>query len=844
VSDSGGFRGSLLGRLLAGLGAAERIEELPRSTSSDTTLPGVAERRIDALLDAVRERAARDPHPYLLFWDEAHVRELPAAREIRASAPEEQVEVVIAACARTPGRGVQLGDRARAQIAVLEHVLRGLLRRKLPFDDARMGRLLAELTRLGRAAPISFGLLPGLLERFLAQGGSPQTLREHAALLRALGRHGPEADRLRRRLDALLAEGPVVTEPASGEPWSDLWLAELRAMPEPERSAWSALLAHAQEEATAARPSARWRAEAARRVAALGGAGFAAVFTRWTEAVVCPKQLARREAIATANADLLRGLVWCCAEPETPEVDAALEGLAEQAYKKIPGVGPFARRIGNACIQVLGERGGPEAMAALQRLAQRLKYGDARTLVARTLERAAARAGLTRDELEDRSVPDFGFDAAGVARARFGECEAVLRLAGASEVSLSWAAADGKPRASVPQAVKVAFPTAAREMRARARLVGDTLRAQRDRLEATLLGGRTFRLDEWRARWLAHPLLGRLAASLLWTIDPDGRRVVVSVVGGALRDLDDHEPAGLPGDRGVRLWHPLEAELDAILAWRRRLAALGVTQPFKQAHREVYLLTPPERLTRTYSNRFAAHVLKQHQLAALCRERGWRYHLQGNFDGGNAPHRLLPNGWVAEFHVEPVPEPVTEAGISLYVTSDRVTICEPSGEPIPLADVPPLVLSEVMREVDLFVGVASVGNDPTWADGGEDRFHAYWREYAFGDLSATAQTRRAVLADLLPALRIADRCRLDERFLEVEGRLARYRIHLGSANVQMEPGSRYLCIVPAPARREDQAAVALPFEGDRTLSLILSKAFLLAADEAIEDPSILRQITR
>jgi hypothetical protein len=38
--------------------------------------------------------------------------------------------------------------------------------------------------------------------------------------------------------------------------------------------------------------------------------------------------------------------------------------------------------------------------------------------------------------------------------------------------------------------------------------------------------------------------------------------------------------------------------------------------------------------------------------------------------------------------------------------------------------------------------------------------------------------------------------------------------------------------------------VALPFEGDMTLSVILSKAFLLAADDKITDPSILSQIVR
>ena len=62
----------------------------------------------------------------------------------------------------------------------------------------------------------------------------------------------------------------------------------------------------------------------------------------------------------------------------------------------------------------------------------------------------------------------------------------------------------------------------------------------------------------------------------------------------------------------------------------------------------------------------------------------------------------------------------------------------------------------------------------------------------------------------------------------------------------MEPNDQYLCIVAEaggePSRRP--AAVFLPFEGDGTLSVILSKAFLLADDAKITDPTIVSQIKR
>ena len=74
----------------------------------------------------------------------------------------------------------------------------------------------------------------------------------------------------------------------------------------------------------------------------------------------------------------------------------------------------------------------------------------------------------------------------------------------------------------------------------------------------------------------------------------------------------------------------------------------------------------------------------------------------------------------------------------------------------------------------------------------------------------------------------------------VAGKLRTYRIHLGSSNIQMEPNDQYLCIVQD--HQNAGGRVRLPFEGDSMLSLILSKAFLLADDDKIKDRSIVSQI--
>lgn len=140
------------------------------------------------------------------------------------------------------------------------------------------------------------------------------------------------------------------------------------------------------------------------------------------------------------------------------------------------------------------------------------------------------------------------------------------------------------------------------------------------------------------------------------------------------------------------------------------------------------------------------------------------------------------------------------------------------------------------------MGVASVGNDPTWQDGGPGgRFQEYWSSYGFGELNQSAETRRLLLDRLIPRLAMADRCTLEGRFLHVKGERHTYKIHLGSGNILMSPNDQYLCIVPKSSGTAPQTGY-LPFEGDRTLAVILSKAMMLAKDTEITDPTILSQL--
>jgi hypothetical protein len=548
------------------------------------------------------------------------------------------------------------------------------------------------------------------------------------------------------------------------------------------------------------------------------------------------------------NAQTLKGLVWAATlVADNAEVVRAIGRLGAACYRKIQWIGARSTAVANACVWALGAIPGSEAVAQLSVLRSKSKYRAAKSSVEKALNAAAQREGVSTEDLEELAVPKLGFTDVGRRTMQLGDNRAELFAQDTHKVELNWTNAKGKAQKSVPAAVKTDFAADLKELKAAQKELQKLLPALRTRIETGYLRKRRWKLPAWRERYLDHPVTGAVARRLIWKFTIDGaapRNAIwhagklVNATGAPLDALND--------ETKVELWHPISATVDEVVTWRSWLERHEVTQPFKQAHREIYLLTDAERNTNTYSNRFAAHIIRQHQFAALCTERGWRYRLQGNFDSANTPMIDLPQWDIrVEFWVEPVvTEDMSHMFIFNYVGTDQVRFYDlAAADPMPLADVPPLVFTEMMRDVDLFVGVCSVGNDPTWADNEHRDYNAYWQTFSFGDLSATANTRREVLAKLLPRLTIADRCRLDEKFLIVRGDIRSYKIHLGSGNILMSPNDTYLCIVAGQgSSSRGTGKLFLPFEGDSVLSIILSKAFMLAEDTKISDPTITCQI--
>ncbi len=540
----------------------------------------------------------------------------------------------------------------------------------------------------------------------------------------------------------------------------------------------------------------------------------------------------------------VRGAIWTCGIAQSEVLSNKLEELGLWCFKKLPGVGAVSVKLGNAVIYAFSILPFQEGIERLTKYRMKIKYRSVLSVIENTINRVAKKEGKSMDQLEEMSVSGFGLDSQYQTNIIVGECKAVIQIDSIHKVNLSWKTPTGKVQKSIPSIISSSEKTKIKETKAKVKEIQSSLSAQKDRLESYFIKKRSWTWKEWLEFYQNHPLVSFISRKLIWTFWLENKKQVAFYHEGQFVNPTEKISIDAKKVQKVALWHPIDSDVHEVEAWRNFLFNNEIQQPFKQAYREIYLVTDAEITTESYSNRFAAHILRQHQFVALCQQRHWRYTLMGQWDSHNIPSISIPDyDMHAEFWVEGDWDgsSANEMGVFNYVFTDQVRFYDRERQ-LNMQEVPPMVFSEIMRDVDLFVGVTSIGNDPNWTDSGNQRLDTYWSSASFQDLSESAKNRKQILERLTPKLKIKKVASFEKNYLIIKGKIRTYKIHIGSGNILMKPNDQYLCIVPDRKKHTDN--LFLPFEGDNLLSIILSKAFLLADDDKITDKTILSQLRR
>ncbi|MBL6447057.1 DUF4132 domain-containing protein [Fulvivirga sp. 29W222] len=765
------------------------------------------------------------------------------------------------------------------------HILGALLRTKIAFSEDHLIRLMVlfkkNTTNYFTFTQWPIGLAITQIEKHIKANGLSESLRTYLEDVLKWSHFdsqrsywGSDVQKAKTKLETILFENSdskLVAPPYhlnEQDKFGPFVNQKVGAMDEKEAQYWYQFFYHALT-ATGGKPTKKYLTTSKAIVTDIGNHKFK-LFA--TECVNFVAQLKPEETTHThryndgreytysswtfleeKNAVILKGMVWSLVQFHDSKTLSLLGDLTDRAFKKIPGVGPAAASVGNAAIYVLAHSKGLTGVSQLSRLKLKVTQNNTKKLIQKYLDEASSKLGITAEEIEEISIPDFGLSD-GKKEIEFDDYKLVVEITGVGKTTLTWLKPDRKEQKSVPAFVKQSAKLKQRLTKAKseAKNIQKYTTAQRDRIDRSFILDRVWDYEHFEKYYLNHGLVSFIARKLIWVIKNGAEPQSAIFIDGRWQNISGEE-VPISKETKVSLWHPIFDSTETVLQWRNRLEELRWQQPVKQAYREIYLLTDAEVNTKSYSNRMAAHLLKQHQFNSLAGIRNWKYQLMGAYDDGRdneiATLSLPTWGLKAEYWINEVymDGSFNDAGIWDYVATDQVKFVDDDGRTKDLIEVPKIVLSEVMRDADLFVGVASVGNDPAWQDSGGERvrqYGDYWQQYSFGDLNEMAKTRKQVLEKIVPRLKIKNVAKIDGKFLRIKGKVREYKIHIGSTNILMEPNNQYLCIVPASGSKAETKNVFLPFEGDRGLSLIISKAFLLADDDKIEDPTILSQLKR
>lgn len=285
-----------------------------------------------------------------------------------------------------------------------------------------------------------------------------------------------------------------------------------------------------------------------------------------------------------------------------------------------------------------------------------------------------------------------------------------------------------------------------------------------------------------------------------------GAHIFLRAWDGSVTELDPRQE--------IRIAHPLDFyKLGIWHEYQKYLFDRQIRQPFKQVFRELYVKLS-EELEQKSSRMFAGNQIQPQKTVACLKGRRWvadyEEGLQKVYYKENIIARIYALAdWFS-------PSDIEAPTLEWVEFSDRKTF-----QPLAIAQVPDLIYSEVMRDVDLAVSVAHAGGvDPQTSH-------------------STMEMRRAIVEFNLPLFGLTNVTLQDGHAL-IHGKRAKYNVHLGSGVVHQEGGAM-LHILPVHSQKRGK--LFLPFvDEDPKTAEIMSKIVLLAEDTKIRDPFILDQI--
>lgn len=281
---------------------------------------------------------------------------------------------------------------------------------------------------------------------------------------------------------------------------------------------------------------------------------------------------------------------------------------------------------------------------------------------------------------------------------------------------------------------------------------------------------------------------------------------------GIFRDEDGRE-CYLNEDDKLKIAHVTSIiRSDKYFIWKQIILDNKLVQPFKQLFREAYFKLDDE-LNETLSYRYSGHLIKVNVAFSILKNIGWKsdyYSIYKTFKSANIRAELWGyDGWYYEdFYEENSIEEIRFYDLS-------------TNKPILINDIDPIAYSEIMRDFDLAVTVAHVGEID--------------KELGL----STVDIRIDVLGVNRKLFKL-DNLSVDKHKVKITGKLGNYVVNLKSGDAYKE-GRGQLILFPINVKANKD--VYLPYiDKNSKTQEIMSLIVLLSRDDQIKNQTVIQEV--
>lgn len=345
------------------------------------------------------------------------------------------------------------------------------------------------------------------------------------------------------------------------------------------------------------------------------------------------------------------------------------------------------------------------------------------------------------------------------------------------------------------------------ELKAYSKTLQEQYRRTKKSLELAMVNGDQFSKEEI-IKLFNHPVVTPMLKKLVLTND----KVFGFWENGSLRSCNDQTSLV---ESDLRIAHCCDLYNGKVWSdYQQYFFSQKAVQPFKQVFRELYTPTTDELTEVSVSRRYDGHQIQPKKAVALLKGQHWTVDYEEGLQKVHHKENCIARMFAMADWFSPAD--VEAPTIETIEFVDRK-----KGKRIPFKDINQRTFSETMRDIDLVVSVAHVGDvDPEASQ-------------------STVELRSVIVQETCRLFKL-DNVTFSNHHVKIVGSMSEYSVHLGSGVCHKMAGSSLSIL---PVHSQHRGRLFLPFmDDDPKTAEIVSKVLLLAKDEKIMDPSILEQI--